>query len=46
MGMVLGFSSFSVEKHCLMVEVGIFDDISLQTSDTQRKMRTFIVDQY
>lgn len=36
MGMVLGFSSFSAEKHYSMVEVRIFDEISLKTSDAQK----------
>lgn len=37
MGMVLGFSSFSAEKHYFMVEMEIFDEIPFKTSDTQSK---------
>lgn len=36
-GMVLSFSSFSAEEQYFMVEVGIFDEIPLKTSDTQKK---------
>lgn len=42
MGMVLGFSSLIAEKYYFMVRVGIFHEVSLKTSDTQRRnKRTF-----
>lgn len=37
MGMVLVFSSFSADKHYLVIEVGIFHEISLTTSDTEEE---------